>query len=142
MTRILGYLSLAVNYRLGGLDVTGYHAVNLLLHILNAWLLYGILSHAFRGMTVARTEKEDDASVLLPLVATLLFLCHPIQTHAVTYITSRFVLLASFFSLLSLSAYIRSRTAQEGRGRGAFQALAVLSAAAGMMCKEFTFTLP
>lgn len=144
MTRILGYLSLAINYRLGGLNVTGYHAVNLLLHILNAWLLYGILSHTFRRVTCANSGREDETSapVLLPLVATLLFLCHPIQTHAVTYITSRFVLLAAFFSLLSLAAYIKSRTRQTGQSRFFFQALAVLSAAAGMMCKEFTFTLP
>ncbi|WP_224985038.1 tetratricopeptide repeat protein [Geomonas agri] len=142
MTRILGYLSLAVNYRLGGLSVVGYHVLNLLLHILNAWLLYAILDHAFRGMTCARTEREGEpASVLLPLAAALLFLCHPIQTHAVTYITSRFVLLASFFSLLSLASYIRFRTAPAARGRF-FQTLAVLSAALGMLCKEFTFTLP
>jgi len=142
MTRILGYVSLAVNYRLGGLNVTGYHTVNLLLHILNAWLLYGILSHTFRGVTFSRPDNEDNSSILLPLVATLLFLCHPIQTHAVTYISSRFLLMATFFALLSLMAYISFRTAEAGRGRIAFQALAVLSAATAMLCKEFTFTLP
>ena len=142
MTRILGYLSLAVNYQLGGLNVTGYHATNLLLHILNAWLLYEILSHTFRGIALSRTKRDNEFPCLLPFMAALLFLCHPIQTHAVTYITSRFVLLASFFSLLSLAAYIKFRTTPTGRGRIALQALTVLSAAAGMMCKEFTFTLP
>lgn len=142
MTRILGYVSLAINFHLGGLNVTGYHMVNLLLHILNACLLYGILSHTFRGVTFSRTEREDQSTVVLPLVAALLFLCHPIQTHAVTYISSRFLLMASFFSLLSLASYIRFRTADAGRGRIALLALSVLSAALGMMCKEFTFTLP
>lgn len=142
MTRILGYVSLAVNYQLSGLSVTGYHVTNLLLHMLNAWLLYGILCHTFSGIRFAGMEREDDSSRLLPLVAAMLFLCHPIQTHAVTYITSRFVLLASFFSLLSLAAYVRSRTAPVGAGRSVYLALATVSAAAGMMCKEFTFTLP
>ncbi len=142
MTRILGYLSLAINYQLGGLNVTGYHVVNLLLHILNTLLLYGILRHTFRGVTYAGIGREDQPFCTLPLVAALLFLCHPIQTHAVTYISSRFVLLAAFFSLLSLAAYIRFRSAQTGRARISFQGLAVLSAAAGMLCKEFTFTLP
>lgn len=140
MTRILGYVSLAVNYHLHGLNVTGYHVVNLLLHILNAWLLYGILRHAFRG--AASIPEGDDAAGQLPLVAALIFLCHPIQTHAVTYISSRFVLLAAFFSLLSLLSYIRFRTAPAGGGRITFQALAVLAAATAMLCKEFTFTLP
>lgn len=137
MTRILGYVTLAVNYHLHGLNLTGYHIVNLLLHILNAWLLFAILRHAFRSTE----EPGDEPSGAAAFIATLLFLCHPIQTHAVTYITSRFVLLASFFSLLSLASYIRFRTAGEGRGRP-FQALAVVSAALGMICKEFTFTLP
>ncbi|MDU0457924.1 MAG: tetratricopeptide repeat protein [Geobacteraceae bacterium] len=142
MTRILGYVSLAVNYHLSGLNVTGYHVTNLLLHMLNAWLLYGLLCHAFSGIRIAGREREDDSSRLLALVAAMLFLCHPIQTHAVTYITSRFVLLASFFSLLSLAAYVRSRIAPAGAGRAGYRALAAVSAAAGMMCKEFTFTLP
>jgi tetratricopeptide (TPR) repeat protein len=142
MTRIMGYLSLAVNYRLHGLDVTGYHLVNLLLHILNAWLLYLILTHTFGRSPLPGRELNDETPSTLPLIAALLFLCHPIQTHAVTYVTSRFVLLAAFFSLLSLASYIRFRTAAPGPGRFAFMALAILSAAAAMMTKEFTFTLP
>jgi tetratricopeptide (TPR) repeat protein len=142
MTRILGYLSLAINYRLHGLDVTGYHLVNLLLHILNAWLLYLILTHTFGRRPLPCREMNDALPSPLPLIAALLFLCHPIQTHAVTYITSRFVLLAAFFSLLSLASYIRYRTSATGTGRVAFLVLAVFSAGAGMMTKEFTFTLP
>jgi protein O-mannosyl-transferase len=142
MTRILGYLSLAINYRLHGLDVTGYHLVNLLLHILNAWLLYLILTHTFGRRPLPGREMNYTLPSPLPLIATLIFLCHPIQTHAVTYITSRFVLLASFFSLLSLASYIRFRTAAPGTGRVSFLVLTLLSAGAGMMTKEFTFTLP
>jgi tetratricopeptide (TPR) repeat protein len=142
MTRVLGYLSLAINYRLHGLDVTGYHLVNLLLHILNACLLYLILTHTFGRRDFPGREFNDGHKSTLPLIAALIFLCHPIQTHAVTYITSRFVLLASFFSLLSLASYIRYRTSSAGTGRCAFLVLALLSAAAGMMTKEFTFTLP
>jgi protein O-mannosyl-transferase len=142
LTRILGYLSLAINYRLHGLDVTGYHLVNLLLHILNAWLLYLILTHTFGRRPLPGREIKDETLSPLPLIAALLFLCHPIQTHAVTYITSRFVLLAAFFSLLSLASYIRYRTSAAGTGRFTFLALSLLSAVAGMMTKEFTFTLP
>ncbi|MFZ3207692.1 MAG: tetratricopeptide repeat protein [Geobacteraceae bacterium] len=142
MTRIAGYLSLAVNYRLHGLDVTGYHLVNLLLHILNAWLFYLILTHTFGSRSNSGAGKEEGCSGIVPLFAALLFLCHPIQTHAVTYVTSRFVLLASFFSLLSLASYIRFRTASARPGRTAFLGLSVISAGLGMMTKEFTFTLP
>ncbi|MEE9212921.1 MAG: hypothetical protein V3U29_09725, partial [Phycisphaeraceae bacterium] len=36
-------LSLAVNYAIGELDVTGYHAVNISIHILAALTLFGIV---------------------------------------------------------------------------------------------------
>ena len=38
--RFIGYLTIALNYRLGELDVTGYHVFNLAVHILTAWLVY------------------------------------------------------------------------------------------------------
>ncbi len=140
-SRILGYVSLAVNYKLHGLNVTGYHAFNLFLHILNTCLLFGIMRNIFRGVAYSRAGRENQTSCFLPFFASLFFLCHPIQTHAVTYITSRFLLLASFFSLLSLASYIRFRMNEIGNGL-LFQVVSVLSAALGMMCKEFTFTLP
>ena len=141
-TRVLGYLSLAVNYRLHGLEVTGYHVVNLLIHILNALLVYLILLHTLGTIASPRPEGGKKSSDVFAFIASLLFLCHPIQTHAVTYITSRFVLLASFFSLLSLAAYIQFRIPADGRGRHGFMALSVIALIAAMLTKEFTFTVP
>ena len=141
-TRVLGYLSLAANYRLHGLDVTGYHVVNLLIHILNALLVYLILLHTFDTVASPRSAGGKKSSDVFALIASLLFLCHPIQTHAVTYITSRFVLQASFFSLLALAAYIQFRSSVDGRGRHGFKALSVIALVAAMLTKEFTFTVP
>ena len=36
-------LTLAVNYALGGANVWGYHAMNLAIHVLAAWTLFGVL---------------------------------------------------------------------------------------------------
>src|ERR1700690_3438237 len=46
--RYLGYLTLALNYRWGGLDVTGYHVLNLLIHLINAILVYFFVALTFR----------------------------------------------------------------------------------------------
>jgi Flp pilus assembly protein TadD len=144
MTRILGYLSLAVNYKFNGLNVVGYHVVNLLLHILNGFLIYFIMDSIFNNFTSGNSAK-DKSSVLfkaIPPAVALLFVIHPIQTHAVTYITSRFVLMGSFFFLLSLLLYIRSVHSGSSAWRYSLYTLAIMSAAAAMLCKEFTFTLP
>ncbi|MBI4823806.1 MAG: hypothetical protein HY805_06215, partial [Nitrospirae bacterium] len=38
--RYIGYLTFALNYKIHGLDVRGYHVFNLTIHILNALLVY------------------------------------------------------------------------------------------------------
>ena len=42
-------LSLALNYALGGLDVRGYHGLNLAIHVCCGWLLFAIFWLLFAG---------------------------------------------------------------------------------------------
>jgi len=144
MTRFLGYFSLAMNYHLHGLDVVGYHIFNLLLHIINSFLIYLILINTFRTDLFSNRAAEigSNSHDVIALLSSLLFVCHPIQTHAVTYITSRFVLLATFFFLLSLFLYISSTMSTADSKRRVLYAAALVSAVAAMVTKEFTFTLP
>jgi Tfp pilus assembly protein PilF len=144
LTRFLGYFSLALNYHVHGLDVAGYHVVNLLLHIINGFLVYLILRSTFRTdlFSQAADQPASGSRDAVALISSLLFVCHPIQTHAVTYITSRFVLLASFFYLLSLFLYISFRISTGDGRRRVLYAAALASTAASMVTKEFTFTLP
>jgi protein O-mannosyl-transferase len=145
-TRILGYFSLAINYRMHGLDVVGYHVVNLALHGVNGWLVYLIVLLTLKSDPFARLKNMMNNSgypyEAIAVVSALLFVVHPIQTHAVTYITSRFVLQAAFFFLLSLLCYIGSRIAATSWTRYSLYATALVSAVAAMLTKEFTFTLP
>lgn len=46
--RSIGYLTFALNYHWGGLQVTGYHVVNLLIHLTNALLVYVLVALTFR----------------------------------------------------------------------------------------------
>src|SRR3989338_10048110 len=43
-TRTIGFLSFALNFHFGGLDVFGYHLVNILIHITNGLLVYSLVS--------------------------------------------------------------------------------------------------
>jgi hypothetical protein len=47
-SRYVGNLSLWANYKLGGLDVRGFHVVNLALHIINSLLVYLLVVLTFR----------------------------------------------------------------------------------------------
>jgi tetratricopeptide (TPR) repeat protein len=140
-SRYIGDLTFSLNYWLNGLDVTGYHIVNIIIHILNSLLLYSLVTLFFRTPALESLSFKDK-SRYFSLSAALLFACHPIQTQAVTYIVQRFTSLATFFYLLSLVSYLLFRLKTSVLVRIASYALAIVSAILAMKTKEFSFTLP
>jgi tetratricopeptide (TPR) repeat protein len=140
-TRYVGYLTFALNYRLGGLDVRGYHAFNFAVHVLNALLVYLLVITTFstpylRRTRLARSSRE------IALLTGLVFISHPIQTEAVTYIFQRLASLSALFCLLSLTSYAGSRLSKGGLQKKLLCAASVASAALAMTTKESAFTLP
>ncbi|MBI5675378.1 MAG: tetratricopeptide repeat protein [Nitrospirae bacterium] len=150
-TRYIGYLTFALNYRLHGLDVMGYHLVNIFIHIFNSLLLYWLITLTFRTpfFSVAGSPMTfpDGSRNLIALFTALFFAVHPIQTQAVTYIVQRFASLATLFYMLSLVMYIKWRELKEQQTKRympgiILYAVSLLSAVLAMKTKEFAFTLP
>lgn len=142
--RPVSYLTFAVNHQLNGFDVVGYHLFNVIVHLLNALLVYLVTS-----LTLARTFTADksgepgmSATRLIPLFTSLLFVCHPVQTQAVTYITQRFTSLAALFFLFSLALYIKSGLSRNMVRRFLYYAGSLIAACIAMKTKENAFTLP
>ena len=134
--RPLLMLSFALNYLVGGLNPFSYHAVNLLLHISTAILLYFLI----QGL-VLYNSPGNSTYFTLPCLTALLFLTHPIQTEAVVYISARSVLLASFFYLFSLLLFLRFNT-DSGRRRNYFYLFSLIFFALALFSKEIAITLP
>lgn len=140
--RYVGYLTFALNYRLGGLEVAGYHDVNLAIHILNAFLAYILVLITFRTPFLKGSPLGGRAR-WIALLSALLFVAHPVQTEAVTYVFQRLASLAAFFYLLSLAAYAGWRLEPSGGYRKyALYGASLVSAALAMKTKESAFTLP
>jgi len=152
-TRFITLLTFAVNYRLNGLDVTGYHLVNLGIHIINALLVYLLATFTLKVTYCAGTGEIGPASGVLQqpglvaLFTALLFVCHPIQTEAVTYIIQRLTSLAAMFYLLSIVLYIKWRLCiienplRRTKAR-IFYVTTLTVTCCAMLTKENTFTLP
>ena len=105
--RFITYLSFAVNYHFGELNVFGYHLVNILIHITAAYFVY-----LFTLYLSILSNKQTP--YWIAVFAALIFLCHPIQTQAVTYIVQRAASLATLFYMISLTCYVRARILFEG----------------------------
>lgn len=87
--------------------------INILLHLLNAALLFWWL------LALARLRGEPEpARHYLPLAATALWLLAPIQVTSVLYVVQRMTELAATFVFLGLGLYLSGR---EALARGAAQ---------------------
>ncbi|MBI5196023.1 MAG: tetratricopeptide repeat protein [Nitrospirae bacterium] len=169
-SRFITYLTFALNYKLHGLNVTGYHVINFTIHIINTLLIYWLvvltLQTAVRSKESGVRSEENIVSEpclpagrqapnsqlqtnLIALFSSLLFVSHPVQTQAVTYIVQRFASLATLFYLLSLVMYVKFRTQNIDQRQKIFSLssvfwylTSVLSAVLAMKTKEIAFTLP
>jgi len=149
--RFFGLLTFALNYWLNDLNTTGYHVVNLAIHIANSLLVYRLIVSVFETPYFFPRYSSDSNRKLigaLALASSVLFLCHPVQTGAVTYIVQRFTLLATLFYLISLVMYLAARCHLSTHGQWnslrflGFYSISLLCAMFAMKCKEIAFTLP
>ena len=122
-------VSLALNYAAGGLDVRGYHAVNVGLHLLAAIVLFAVLHRTFASSRLAGAFAVHARPVAFAIA--VLWVVHPLTTGAVTYIVQRGEILMALFCLLTIYCAIRGWTWA-----------AVAACAAGMASKETMVAVP
>jgi tetratricopeptide (TPR) repeat protein len=128
MYQPLTTLCYAVEYSLWGLSPAGYHAINILFHLVNVTLVFYLAALLFNDRRIG-------------LVAALLFGIHPINVETVAWLSCRSTMLYGSLSLLSLIAYIRYVKAAAGR-RLRFYAVSLLLFALALLAKSAAMALP
>jgi tetratricopeptide (TPR) repeat protein len=119
------WLSHAVDCQLFHLNPAGHHYVNLLLHAINAVLLFLLL-------------WSETGSTGASFVVAGLFALHPVNVESVAWAAERKNVLSMLFFLLAMLAYSRyART-----GRRALYLSTVILFALGLMAKPQIVTLP
>jgi tetratricopeptide (TPR) repeat protein len=137
--RPLVNLTLAVNYALGDTtDLWSYHAFNLTVHLAAALALMGVLRRTL--LSPPLRDRFGRSALALATAVALLWMLHPLQVQAVTYITQRAESMVSLAYLLTLYCTIRSAASRGARA--AWSVAAVLVCAAGMATKEVMVTAP
>ncbi|MBN2397142.1 MAG: tetratricopeptide repeat protein [Deltaproteobacteria bacterium] len=140
ISRPLSYLSFALNYYVGGLDIVGYHIVNFIIHYLASVFLFLFLYNTLKLPTVR--ERYGPSAYGIALLATVFWATSPVQTTAVTYIVQRMASMAGLFYITALYLYLKGRTAGRPWGRGLFWGLCALSALLSFASKENAAMLP
>jgi tetratricopeptide (TPR) repeat protein len=135
--RPLWELSLAVNYRLGGLNVWGYHAVNVAIHILAGLVLFGVVRRTLEGERLR--DRYGRAAYGLAAAVAAIWLVHPLQTESVTYICQRAESLMGLLFLLTLYCSIRG---SESSRPWVWYGAGITASALGMATKEVMVAAP
>ena len=120
--RPLLLVTMALNYRLSGLDPWSYHVVNLLLHWIVTLLVFRIVrDHLWLGAE----------AMPVALAAALIVAVHPLNTEPVNYVSARSALLTAVFYLAAFDAAARDRPVR-----------CVLLAVCAMLTKSIAVSLP
>jgi Tfp pilus assembly protein PilF len=132
----------AINYQIGilttrnGYDVTGYHVVNFLFHLITVLTIFFIIRYLFTF-----TIPVNGLDPTLPAVfGALLFGLNTINTETIVYVSSRSSGMATMFVLLSFYYYLKAT--HEGHLRWIPILISSSLYFCGMLSKEIAITLP
>ncbi|MCD4720277.1 MAG: tetratricopeptide repeat protein [Desulfobacula sp.] len=140
MYRPVACLTFALNWYYGKDDVTGYHIVNIVIHILTAYFLYLTIFNLFKSPNLK--GKFDGSEHFVALLTAVMWAINPVQTQAVTYIVQRMAILATMFYILGIYFYIKARVIDSLKNRIYFIIGCVFSFIFAMGSKENAAMLP
>ncbi len=121
----LTWLSHMLDVQLFGLNPSGHHLTNLLLHLANVLLLFGVL-------------QRMTGAVWRSALVSALFALHPLNLESVAWVAERKNVLSTLFWLLTIRAYV-----SYVRKPGWQRYLGIMGAfVLGLMAKPMLVTLP
>lgn len=152
--RPLMHIILMIDYYIFGLKPWGFHLTNIIFHAGVSVLVFLIASMLinhparreerpsppltpFSGVTGGDKREGDEYSLLLPLIAAILFATHPIHTEVVAWVSGMPELSFTLFYLLSFYFYIKANGEY-----GKHLMLSILFFFLSTLCKETALTLP
>src|SRR5262249_12124093 len=107
--RQLLFATYAVNYYWSGLDTFSYHVVNVVLHVANVWLVYGIIRAAF--------PEDEQLSQYVALCGAAVFGVHTLLSGAVSYIAGRSSVLCGTFYFGAIYLFFKALNTERRQTR-------------------------
>ena len=139
--RPLVILSFNINYAISKFEEWSYHVFNISFHLLVVVLVYR-LSKLIAFRMIRNTPSRINNFSQMPLLAALIFALHPLNTQAVTYISSRSSIMATIFYLAAIILFFEGYYKKEIKSFYLFIAFAFICFVSGLLCKLIIITLP
>ena len=139
-SRPLAYVSFALNYYFYGLNVFGYHVVNIIIHCLCAILLYIFIYNTL--LLPIFKDRYIEKARSIALLAAALWAINPVQVAAVSYIVQRMTIMTALFYILSMLFYLKGRTAEQTGKRWLYLVVSLIMGVLSFGVKENAAMLP
>jgi tetratricopeptide (TPR) repeat protein len=139
--RPLARLSFGLNHYFGGLDVRGYHIINIVVHCITTVFLFLFIAHTLRLSGVKEQIGGEDPALIAGL-ATLLWAVNPVQVLAISYIVQRMASMAGMFYIMAMYCYVMGRTDNQPRKAAGFFLVSFIAFVLACGSKENAYMLP
>ncbi|KGQ18846.1 TPR-repeat-containing protein [Lysobacter dokdonensis DS-58] len=141
LQRPISMLSFAVNSYFAGMDPVSMKATNIVIHGINAVLVFWLVRLLF---ALAAPGVDERRRLWAAMFVAAAWALHPINTMGVLYIVQRMESLAHTFVFAGLAFYLIGRQKQLADGSGRWWIAAGLfgCTALGILCKESAVLLP
>jgi Tfp pilus assembly protein PilF len=143
--RFLPFTTFAIQYLYIKDSPFGYHLFNIIFHVLNSIIVF-IFVRSLISTTRNNFQKRVSRIRFIPLITSVLFLAHPIQTQAVSYISQRYTVVVSFFYLTCLFFYVLFRKETEHyrktNRKYVYYFFSLFFSTCAFFSKENSYTLP
>lgn len=113
----LTWITYGLDYVVWGLNPSGYHLANTILHAANVVLVYLVALRLFRSVWPGAFLAGWDGLRIGAALCALVFGVHPLRVESVAWITERRDVLSGFFFLLSVLMYLRACEVESRGGR-------------------------
>lgn len=134
LSRPIPMMSFAINHFYGGLDEYGFKVTNIILHCLNAALLW-FVSRKILGR-IFSSEGDSDQASIAATVCVLLWVFHPMHVTSVLYVVQRMVEMSALFGLLAVYFYLVGRERKSVLHAFICDVVCGICVVAAVLCKE------
>jgi len=138
------WITYGLDFVVWGLNPSGYHLTNTILHAANVVLVYLVALRLFRSVWPGASLAGWDGLRIGAALCALVFGAHPLRVESVAWITERRDVLSGFFFLLSGLMYLRAWEveARGGRSWNTLYWIAVGTFVLALLSKSMAVTLP
>lgn len=138
--RPLSMLSFALNYKLGGTDVFGFHVFNFIIHYLASVFLFLFI---YNTLKLPRLKQEyENIAYPVALLATFFWALNPVHINCITYIVQRYASMAGLFYIMTMYFYLKGRVDEDKKRSIFFYSLCFIAGGAAVLTKENAAMLP